>query len=48
MQFHSDLLDELHYVAMGPFQNFRQQSRAEAFERTGEILQSIGLDRLLG
>ena len=43
VQFHSDLLDELGHVAMGPAQDFRQQSRAEAFERTSEILRPVGL-----
>jgi hypothetical protein len=38
MQFHSDLLDELSHIIMVPAQHFRQQPRAEALKRTGEVL----------
>lgn len=48
MQFHSDLLNEPSHLAVGPAQHLRQQSRAETFKRTGEVLQPVGLAWLLG
>lgn len=48
MQLHSDLLNELSHIAVGPAQHLRQQSRAETFKRTGEVLQPVGLAWLLG